>query len=125
MQAYLLTIVMFSVHTNHMCFHLVYLNFSSATYEVYENNVSLCITVTHDRPAARDTTVEILENSKSATSKFLVILMHDCYYMVQINYKLNVSLILTWYSTHEYNTLFRNVSSIFLMAEKHNHSLQL
>ena len=92
-------------------FFLVYLNFSNATYEVYENDVSLCITVTHGRPAASDTTVEILENSKSATSKFLATtLMHYYYYVVQINYKLNVFLILTWYSTLEYNALFRDVS---------------
>lgn len=71
---------MFSVHTNHMCFYLVYLNFSSAKYEVYEDAVSLCITVTHDRPAAYDTTVQILEESGTAISKFFATTL--IYYMV-------------------------------------------
>ena len=91
---------MFSIHTKHLCFYLVYLNFSSATYEEYENALSLCITVTHDRPAAYDTTVQILEESGTAISKFFSTILMHCYYyyMVQINYKLLHG------NTHEYIT---------------------
>ena len=43
--------------------------FSSPTYEDYEHEGKLCVTVTHDKPAIFNTTVEILQSRGTATSK--------------------------------------------------------
>ena len=99
----MLSVIIFRVLTNYVCFYLVYLWFSSERFEGYENSGSLCITVTHNRPAMSDTTIEILEDSGTATSKFLATIFGKLYIraiiMVQISYKLNV--FLTWRGVHE------------------------
>ena len=53
-----------------MCISVVTLSFSSTTYEGYEHDGLLCVTLTLDKPALSDTNVEIIESSYTATSKF-------------------------------------------------------
>ena len=43
--------------------------FSSPTYEDYEHNGELCVTVTQDKPTFFNTTIEILQRRGTATSK--------------------------------------------------------
>ena len=43
--------------------------FSSETFKGYEHELEICVTVTHDKPALRNTTIEILQSRGTATSK--------------------------------------------------------
>ena len=52
-----------------MCCSLVNLSFSSETYEIYEHQEILCVTVNYGKRAPFDVNVEITEGRGNATSK--------------------------------------------------------
>ena len=49
--------------------YIDYLNFSQSEYEIFEDEGPLCITLTLDKPALFDTTVEVIEVGNGATGK--------------------------------------------------------